>query len=109
MNDELRAMTKNQCSFDRAVMMSSVMPSAKYSCSASPLIFTNGSTARDGRSEALCSILPAAIANLPGTTRSANSTRCTPGACDVLDRPLSHVLETKAELIAHFIVHDARN
>jgi hypothetical protein len=49
MNDELRAMTKNQRSFDRPVMMSSEMPSAKYSCSGSPLILANGSTAIDGR------------------------------------------------------------
>src|SRR5262249_55362581 len=33
---------------DRLVMMSSVMPSEKYSCSASPLIFAKGSTAIDG-------------------------------------------------------------
>ena len=33
-----------------AVMISSTMPSAKYSCSGSPLIFWNGSTAIDGLS-----------------------------------------------------------
>jgi hypothetical protein len=31
-------------------MMSSLMPSEKYSCSGSPLRFTNGSTAMAGRS-----------------------------------------------------------
>ena len=36
--------------FDRSVMMSSVMPSLKYSCSGSPLMLTNGRTAMDGRS-----------------------------------------------------------
>src|SRR5258705_12707766 len=50
MNEELRAITKNQRSFDSAVMMSSLMPSEKYSCSGSPLILVNGSTAMAGRS-----------------------------------------------------------
>ena len=49
-NDELRAMTKSCDSFDSAVMMSSEMPSAKYSCSASPLMLAKGSTAIDGLS-----------------------------------------------------------
>ena len=48
-NAELRAMTKSCGSFDNAVMMSSEMPSAKYSCSASPLMLANGSTAIDER------------------------------------------------------------
>jgi hypothetical protein len=47
---ELRAMTKSQRIRDSAVMISSTMPSAKYSCSGSPLIFVNGSTAIDGLS-----------------------------------------------------------
>ena len=42
---ELRAMTNSDRIRDRAVMMSSTMPSAKYSCSGSPLMFWNGSTA----------------------------------------------------------------
>ncbi len=50
MNDELRAITKNQRNFDSAVMMSSLIPSEKYSCSRSPLILSNGSTAIAGRS-----------------------------------------------------------
>src|SRR5262249_48373947 len=47
---ELRAMTKSQRMRDSAVMISSTIPSAKYSCSGSPLIFWNGSTAIDGLS-----------------------------------------------------------
>ena len=35
---------------ESAVVMSSTMPSTKYSCSASPLMFWNGSTAMDGLS-----------------------------------------------------------
>ena len=50
MNDELRAITKNQRSLDSAVMMSSLMPSEKYSCSGSPLMLMKGSTAMAGRS-----------------------------------------------------------
>jgi hypothetical protein len=47
-NVELRAMTKSQRMRLSAVMISSTMPSAKYSCSRSPLILANGSTAIDG-------------------------------------------------------------
>ena len=43
-------MTKNQRSLDSAVMMSSLMPSEKYSCSGSPLMLVKGSTAMAGRS-----------------------------------------------------------
>src|SRR6516165_8556001 len=46
----LRAMTKSQGMRESAVMISSTIPSAKYSCSGSPLIFWNGSTAIDGLS-----------------------------------------------------------
>jgi hypothetical protein len=35
---------------ERAVIISSTMPSAKYSCSGSPLMFWNGKTAIDGLS-----------------------------------------------------------
>ena len=47
---ELRAMTKSQRMRDSAVMISSTIPSAKYSCSGSPLILAKGSTAIDGLS-----------------------------------------------------------
>ena len=50
MNTELRAMTNSPEAFDRSVMMSSVMPSEKYCCSGSPLMFSKGSTAMDGLS-----------------------------------------------------------
>ena len=43
-------MTKRFLKRDSSVMMSSVMPSAKYSCSGSLLIFINGKTAMDGLS-----------------------------------------------------------
>jgi hypothetical protein len=47
---ELRAITKNQRIFDRAVTRSSVMPSAKYSCSSSPDMLSKGRTAIEGLS-----------------------------------------------------------
>jgi hypothetical protein len=47
---ELRAMTNSHVIRESVVMISSTMPSAKYSCSGSPLIFWNGITARDGLS-----------------------------------------------------------
>ena len=43
-------MTKNQRNLDSAVMMSSLIPSEKYSCSGSSLMLLNGSTAMAGRS-----------------------------------------------------------
>ena len=47
---ELRAITKSHGSREIAVVISSTMPSAKYSCSGSPLIFAKGNTAIDGLS-----------------------------------------------------------
>jgi hypothetical protein len=48
---ELRAITNSDLKCDNAVMMSSTIPSAKYSCSGSPLMLENGSTAIEGLSE----------------------------------------------------------
>src|SRR5260370_22580710 len=47
---EVRAITKRDFERDSPVVMSSTMPSAKYSCSGSPLMFWNGNTAMDGLS-----------------------------------------------------------
>src|SRR5215471_10593321 len=47
---ELRAITNSDLKRDSAVMMSSTMPSAKYSCSGSPLMFWKGRTAIEGLS-----------------------------------------------------------
>src|SRR5215470_11842350 len=53
---ELRAITNSDLKRDSAVMMSSTMPSAKYSCSGSPLMFWKGRTAIEGLSgRASCS------------------------------------------------------
>jgi hypothetical protein len=47
---ESRAITNSERMRDSAVMISSTMPSAKYSCSASALRQVNGKTATDGLS-----------------------------------------------------------
>src|SRR5262245_38281437 len=47
---------------DSAVVISSTMPSAKYSCSGSPLMLANGSTAIDG----LAPLLTQVIEQRPG-------------------------------------------
>ena len=44
---ELRAITVRPPIFDKSVMMSSLMPSEKYSCSGSPDMLVNGKTAID--------------------------------------------------------------
>ena len=41
-------MTKKPLNLDSEVIMSSAIPSAKYSCSGSLLMFANGNTAIDG-------------------------------------------------------------
>src|SRR5215470_17804646 len=48
--DEFRAITKSEWKRDNSVMMSSVTPSVKYSCSGSPVMFRNGKTAMEGLS-----------------------------------------------------------
>ena len=46
-------MTSSPEILERSVMMSSVIPSEKYSCSGSPEIFVNGKTATDAASGAV--------------------------------------------------------
>jgi hypothetical protein len=47
---ELRAITNSHLIRDKPVMISSTTPSAKYSCSGSPLMFWNANTAIEGLS-----------------------------------------------------------
>src|SRR6516162_1759165 len=97
MKAELRAMTKSHGSRAIAVVISSTMPSAKYSCSGSPDMFWNGSTASDGLS-GRCS-------------RQRRARRCaesdsigTHGSCDVLDLLLAEIVEGEVEAVAHLLV-----
>ena len=50
MKVELRAITRNQRIFDNPVMMSSLIPSARNSCSGSADMLLKGSTAMESRS-----------------------------------------------------------
>ncbi len=65
----------------RSVMMSSLMPSAKYSCSASPLILAKGRTQTDSLSGAAapwCATGTTAHTEKACTARSCAFTACSP-------------------------------
>ena len=79
-------------------MISSTMPSAKYSCSGSPLMFANGSTAIDGLSG---SGRGRCCAGARSPTVEVVATRYDPHRPgDVLELLLAHVLEGEVELAA---------
>ena len=86
---------------DSSVMMSSVMPSEKYSCSGSPLMLVKGSTAIDG------------LVALHGSRhcaagRDAVARRVDPHRpVDVLELLLAHILEGEVEPAADVVVHHA--
>ena len=89
--------------------MSSDTPSAKYSCSASPLRLTKGSTAsagpfrdRRGRLAHLASpkVFVAGVCIDPDAM-NADMSR------NVLDGLFAHIFETEVELVSHLIVHYA--
>ncbi len=93
-------------------MISSTMPSAKYSCSGSPLILANGSTAIDGLSGS--GSAGATAARRPSGPRSRG--RVGEGAFrsdtvdphrsgDVLDLLLAEVIEDKGQPVADVIVN----
>src|SRR5437899_6218476 len=105
-------MTKSQRMRDSAVMISSTMPSAKYSCSGSPLILANGSTAIDGLSgsaRAGGSAAPTRTEGaLPSPARGRSRGRVREGAFrlhsvdahrpgDVLDLLLAEILKDKGQ------------
>ncbi|HJQ55302.1 MAG TPA: hypothetical protein VJ890_00260, partial [Vineibacter sp.] len=72
----MRAITNSRGLFDNAVMISSTMPSLKYSCSGSPLMLLNGSTAIDGRFGKLSAASDGAggiAAAAPGATLAGQS------------------------------------
>src|SRR6516225_3002994 len=88
-------------------MMSSAMPSAKYSCSGSPLMFWNGSTAIDGLSgKASEGFVDSPIAGLEGLGCVLSRTRWTRiGRGDILDLLLAHIFKREGELVAHLVAH----
>ena len=64
-------MTNNHLNRESAVMISSTIPSAKYSCSGSPLMFSNGSTAMDGLSGSGGTALSLSLSALNAPARTA--------------------------------------
>ena len=105
-NDELRAITMSCESFDSAVMMSSEMPSAKYSCSGSPLMLANGRTAIDA----------AGLAdNDEARSRASDIGRPDPRGedsqwpCDILERLFPQVDELDFDTPAHVVVRRTRD
>ena len=130
----MRAMTKSQWMRLSAVMISSTMSSAKYSCSGSPLMFWNGKTAIDGLSgsEGGRQILLARLPRVqdPGVgTLSGNAGEGEPGPKgrvgersgiaidlagadwprDILERLLAPVLEGEVEPTRGALLNGCRN
>src|SRR5258708_378888 len=88
-------MTKSQRMRESAVMISSTMPSTKYSCSGSPLILANGNTAIDGLSGS------ARVRALRSDAKHPHRPR------DVLHLLLAQILEGEVELVTHLLVRRA--
>ncbi len=81
-------------------MISSTMPSAKYSCSGSPLILAKGSTAIDGLSGSGSAGGDWVFASGAGISNPVDAHR--PG--NVFDLLLAQILEDKGQPVAHVIV-----
>src|SRR6516164_9820328 len=76
-NDDVRAATCSSLMRARELRISSVSPSEKYSCSLSPLMFTNGSTAIEcggGAKVAADGIRRFEIQKYAGAARTATAT-----------------------------------
>src|SRR6516164_9606823 len=103
---ELRAITKSQRTRDSAVMISSTMPSTKYSCSGSPLILAKGSTAIEGLSGS-GNTSSLTLPRLRGRVRE-EAFRPHPvdphRAGDVFDLPLAQVLEDEGQPVANLVM-----
>ena len=82
-------------------MISSTMPSAKYSCSGSPLILAKGSTAIDGLSGSGSGVGRPCL-GLFGPA-GAGSAVDPHRPRDVLDLLLAQILEGEIELVAHLV------
>ena len=89
-------------------MMSSTMPSAKYSCSGSPLMFWNGNTAMEG----LSGSASAATGGATAITDSRRTGRPLPDmnrSGDILQGLRSTIFERGIQSIPHIVMHSARN
>ena len=99
-------MTKSDLDRDSPVMMSSTMPSAKYSCSGSPLMFWNGSTAMEGLSGrgSGCAVSLGGLLPLP-EKRLGNAHAPDPHRFgDILQRLRTHVLKSDIDLATNLPV-----
>lgn len=108
---ELREMTRGSRKRDSSVMMSSVRPSAKNSCSGSPLILTSGSTAMDG----FLVMVIAAELSLPfsgaaGASGSSRTRKTWIGRVMFLTLWIAEILKCEVvEPVADLIAHRARD
>ena len=82
-------------------MMSSLMPSEKYSCSGSPLMLANGRTQMDRRRGSRPGVF---TIDMLGRTHGEGTYR----ALDVFRRVLAQVLERARELPRHLVAHRER-
>src|SRR5689334_14574990 len=104
-------MTNSQRMRESAVMISSTMPSAKYSCSGSPLRLAKGSTAIDGLSgsgSAVPTLPSLACGRLRGRVREG-AFRSDPvhphWAGDILDLLLAQIIKDQGQPVAHVVVN----
>ena len=104
MNAVLRETTASADTLLKSVMMSSVMPSLKYSCSGSPLMLAKGSTQIDGAAAARSRLARSRRVR----RRSRASAKHVDGARDVLDRVLAQIARIRAHLALDLIAHHAR-
>src|SRR6202022_2455790 len=114
---------KSQRMRESAVMISSTMPSTKYSCSGSPLMFWNGSTAIDGLSGSGMGgpppprPPPLALGTLSRMGGGGGPRRLSDGvgegranpvdphrAGNVLDLLFAQILEDKGQPVAHLVM-----
>src|SRR5271167_4498801 len=94
-------MTKSQRMRESAVMISSTMPSAKYSCSGSPLILAKGSTAIDGLSGSGSTGNARTDGALGGVANPVDAH----GAGNVFDLLLAQILKDKGQPVANVVMN----
>jgi hypothetical protein len=109
---ELREMTNRSRKRESAVIMSSVRSSAKNSCSGSPLMLTNASTAIDGllaaaRAEAHAGLAAGARGGRHVLVQAHPEHPDRPG--QVLDVLTAEISERDAEPVAHLVADRARH
>src|SRR4029079_15201284 len=97
---ELRAITNSHLNRESAVMITSTIPSAKYSCSGSPLMFSNGSTAIAGFVGWVQRAARFGVCWMPCADLSFRRPHGVDADCsaNILQRSLAHIFEGKRHL-----------